>query len=83
MKKPDLMLKQLLMMDLLLLMVMKMLEAMGVAAVVDLPVVLAVVVAAVNCIGLILGWYLVMGCDQNLCELSMNNISHFHICMKR
>ena len=54
MKKPDLMLlKQLLMMDLLLLMVMMMLEAMGVAAVVDLPVVL--VVAAVNCIGLILG----------------------------
>ena len=56
MKKPDLMLlKQLLMMDLLLQMVMKMLEAMGVAAVVDLPVVL-VVVAAINCIGLILGW---------------------------
>jgi len=61
MKKPDLMLlKQLLMMDLLLQMVMMMLEAMGVAAVVDLPVVL-VVVAAVNCIGLIFGWYLVMG----------------------
>ena len=80
MKKPDLMLlKQLLMMDLLLLMVMKMLEAMGVAAVVDLPVVLAVVVAAVNCIGLILGWYLVVGCDQNLCELNVIIISHFPI----
>ena len=36
-------------------MVILMLEAMGVAAVVDLPVVL-VVVAAVNCIGLIFGW---------------------------